>query len=113
MSRQRVTVVDSKNHERVLGTIPAPTDVPLGRSYNMALYRNLAFARLSDYAVPDITYVRFDIVVTHGVQRTGWQVITQYGLATDAKLEDLAYLDDFRFPGESDRSAYMRRRNCA
>lgn len=107
MSRERVPVVDSKNHERVLGTIPAPSDEPLGRFFKMAVCRNLVLARLSAHAMPEITHVTLDIVILGG-QFEGWKMVQQMGLATSAKLEDLMMLSDFRLPGESAAEARHR-----
>lgn len=108
MSQPRVTVVDSKNHERVLGTIPAPRTEPLGRYFAFPIFRNdRAYLTKAGYAMPGVDEMRLEIV-NLTTKFVGWTHVTELGLSSAAPLEDLMKLRDFRLPGEDFRSAYHR-----
>lgn len=102
----RVLIVDSKNTDRVLGSIPRPAGasprLDCGDCYNVAVMGRINLATLYDpmfdTVSPSVSHVRFGFRV---VDRT---VV----LTTSAPLDLLAQIRDFRFPGESEEQAHVR-----
>jgi hypothetical protein len=115
MAQHRVTVVDVKNHERVLGTIPAPAEMEgRGRVYPIMRPAHIVPWRSTD-EMPDpfkphdgVASIRMEIVPVRETMK-GWKRITEYGLATDAPLNDLCVIKGFLLPGETEREAERRR----
>lgn len=101
----RVLVVDSKNPERVLGSIPRPGGnsprLDGGDRYRMALMGRLATCFEPDFSPmsqQSISYIDF------GFRAVNWTVV----LTTGAPLDQLVQIKDFRLPGEDAEQAYTR-----
>lgn len=92
----RVWVVDSKNHERILGTMPRPLmlqGTEFALSYVVGPYTDPALYWGGDWP-PRPSSVRFSKVFVEA--DGGWSQIGV--LATSAPLESLMCLPDFRLP---------------
>jgi hypothetical protein len=101
----RVEVRDSKNTDRVLGSIPRPRgNVPKldgGDRYRMTTCGPItAFEFDSSAACSPTVYV-----VDFGFRCVNWTVV----LITEAPLDMLVRIDDFRLPGENAEQAHVRR----
>lgn len=100
----RVLIVDSKNPDRVLGSVERPRGssprLDGGDCYNMAVMSPLSVTMRDPYSPIEhsVSYVRF------GFRCVNWTVV----LTTDASLDLLAKLDSFRFPGEDAEQAHVR-----
>lgn len=101
----RVLIVDVKNTDRVLGSIPRPTgNSPKcdgGDSYVVAVMGPISVSAFDPYASimdTSVSHVRF------GFRAVNWNVV----LTTGAPLDHLAQIRDFRFPGESEEQAHCR-----
>lgn len=100
----RVTVVDSKNHERVLGSVPRPDRPAYGRSFE--------FAVLSPVSA---RYQPMDFETREAISRVSMQLerrtdgwTTEAFFATSAPLDTLVQLRDFRLPNETHNQARAR-----
>jgi hypothetical protein len=102
----RVLVVDSKNPDRVLGSIERPRGnsprLDGGDCYNIAVAPRITAAYVMPYdpceEPASIMHVRF------GFRCVNWQVV----LTTDASLETLTKIEHFRLPGETAEQAHVR-----
>ena len=100
----RVDIRDSKNIDRLLGSIERPSGASPrldgGDCYNMAVIPRMTPFRYDQPFFPETsaTIVRF------GFRAYDWQIV----MITDAPLDVLSKLEGFRFPGESARAAEYR-----
>ena len=101
----RVEIRDSKNTDRVLGSVPRPSGnsprLDGGDWYNIAVARRISISAMPYDPCADlsVSYVRF------GFRDINWTVV----LVADASLELLSQIEDFRFPGEDAEQAHVRR----
>jgi hypothetical protein len=101
----RVEIRDSKNTDRVLGSVPRPSGASPrldgGDGYNMAIMGRLSISAMPYDPCEDmarVSHVRF------GFRCINWNVV----LVTDASLELISQIKDFRFPGEDEEQAHVR-----
>jgi hypothetical protein len=109
-ARHRVEVYDRRNPERLLGTLPRP-DVPAnGGPISVAVMPR--FSPFYDEPLRPLAPAHYAHKVLHfqpdkRYSEGGWKI--DVAVTTDAPLDDLMRLQDFRLPGEDARAARMRR----
>lgn len=100
----RVLVVDRKNPDRVLGSIPRPRgDSP--KLDGGDRYRMVTMSRLSVYDFNPTAPIEASVsYVDFGFRAVNWTVV----LTTDASLDLLVKIEDFRLPGEDAEQVHVR-----
>lgn len=99
----RVEVRDSKNPDRLLGSMNRP-------SMPNSQHDRLRVACLSRISASPFDYRSVEMMeasistVDFALRSVGWNVV----LTTDASLELLVRIDGFRLPGESEEQAHVR-----
>jgi hypothetical protein len=101
----RALVVDSKNPDRILGSIERPRGASPkldgGDCWNVMVPQPVTAGPMEPYeymAMPSPLVVRF------GFRCADWKVV----LSTDAKLDLLLKIEHFRLPGETAEQAHVR-----
>ncbi|MEZ2409818.1 hypothetical protein AB6806_23790 [Bosea sp. RCC_152_1] len=100
---QRVQIVDSKNHDRVLGSIPRPSAKPMGRCFEFTLSPPISFM---DVAEGPVSMSLYRIALEIERRFDGWE--SEIYFSTSAPLDRLVQLRDFRLPGETRHDAEAR-----
>lgn len=103
----RVEVRDSKNTDRVLGSVPRPTgNTPSlngGDRYSMVVMGRMNLACELDPMLNPAMETAISRV-DFGFRCVNWNVV----LITDARLDTLMLIRGFRLPGETEEQAHVR-----
>lgn len=99
-------LVDPPEAGQLLGYLVAPPEAGQGWGVRLPMRPSLT-CPLSSEAPPAIDTISVDFVFGHFVEDKGYT--QRKKLLTDAPLEDLMRLGNFRLPGESEEAAHHRR----
>lgn len=109
----RIEVVDAENHNRLLGTLPRGMFTETLDRYRVAMKPRMPLIPFSDPLLAYSYLCELDVRTAEFARKTryserGWKA--DVVLATDAGIEDLMTIDEFRLPYESYDEARYRRR---
>lgn len=108
VAEKRLNVVDSRNHERILGSIPQP-HVPHPGAGLVITFPCMPLRCVTsgpDLSIPETSFRTVNMTIERR-HLDAWTTVPY--LATSTPLEDLTLVEDFRLPGETRQEAEMRR----